>query len=153
MRTSHSHPRTRSVLVVEDDPTLCRSLAELFEDEGFEVMTASNLRRARYVLFESLHPVGVLLLDLQLADGDGETLLGELSAASRAPPTVVISALPARADHAAETYGLPRLSKPLDLALVVTSVTVAFDNDIRPRDPTGGGGGRRSLSTRRFRAA
>jgi len=149
--TSVSHPRVRTALVVEDDPTHCRAIAELLEDEGFEIMTASTLRRARYVLFESSHPVGVMVLDLGLTDGDGEALLSELSASNRAPPTVLISALPGRADQAAETYCLPRIAKPLDLALVVTSVTVAFDNDIRPRGPTDGN--RRPKSTRRFRAA
>lgn len=149
--TSPSHPRVRTALIVEDDATLCRVLAGLLEDEGFDVMTAADLCRARYVLFESSHPVGVLLLDLALSDGDGETLLAELSASNRAPPTVVISAMPPRADQAAETYGLPRIAKPLDLALVAASVVVAFDNDIRPRGPTGGG--RRPQSTRRIRAA
>jgi hypothetical protein len=61
-----------------------------------------------------------------------------------------MSALPRRADTAAETYGLPRATKPLDLTLLATSVTVAFDNDIRPRDPSGAG---RRRSTRRFRVA
>ena len=146
-----SHPRVRTALIVEDDEVMCRALAELLEDEGFEVMTSTTLERARYVLFRSSHPVGVLLLDLSLPDGDGETLLGELSAANHAPPTVLISAFRNRVDDAAETFGLPRAPKPLDLSLVATSVTVAFDNDIRPHDPSGRG--RRSSSTRRFRAA
>jgi DNA-binding response OmpR family regulator len=145
---SLSHHRVRTTLVVEDDPVMGRVIADLLEDEGFHVMTAPDLRRARQVL--ASHRIGVLLLDLGLPDGDGETLLAELSASSGAPATVVMSAQPRRADKAAETYGLPRATKPLDLTLLATSVTVAFDNDIRPRDPSGAG---RSRSTRRFRVA
>lgn len=151
--SSHSQPRVRSVLVVEDDPTICTALVGLLEDEGFEVMTASNLRRARYVLFESRHPVGVLVLDLALPDGNGEDLLAELSQRPGAPPTVLVSAMAERAEQAAVAFGLPHAPKPFDLTLVVASVVVAFDNDLRPRGPLGGGGPRRTQSTRRFRAA
>lgn len=149
--SSQSQFRVRSVLIVEDDPTMRTALAGLLEDDGFDVMTASNLQRARYILFESTHPVGVLLLDLALPDGTGEELLKELSLSNRAPPTVVISALPERGNRAAETYGVVSAPKPLDLALVATSVAVAFENDIRPRGPSGGE--RRTQSSRRFRAA
>ena len=137
------------VLVVEDDPTLCAVLAQALEDDGFEVMTAADLRRARYILFESSHPVGVLVLDLALPDGDGERLLSELSGANHAPPTVVMSALGVRADQAGETFGVPRASKPLDLALMTTTVAVALENDLRPRDPSGGHG----RPSRRLRVA
>jgi DNA-binding response OmpR family regulator len=144
---SRSHPRVRTALVVEDDPALCRALANLLEDEGFQVTTATDLRRAREVLFDSGNPIGVLVLDLGLPDGDGENVLSELTANSNAPPTVVISALAARADQAAETYGLPRVAKPLDLDMLTATVSVAFDNDIRPRAATG------PRASRRFRVA
>lgn len=148
--SSESCPRVRTALVVEDDPTLCRTLAELLQDDGFEVKTATTLQSARRALLESSSGIGVVLLDLALPDGHGEELLAELSTVKKAPPTVVMSALPVRAQHAADAYGVASTAKPLDLALVATTVRVAFENDIRPRDPRGGG---RRASTRRFRAA
>jgi DNA-binding response OmpR family regulator len=147
--SSRSHPRVRTALVVEDDPIICRTLVELLDDEGFKVTTATDLRRAREALFDSGNPIGVLLLDLALPDGDGETVLSELSAKKDAPPTVVVSALHARAAQAAETYGLPRVAKPLDFDIVTAAVSVAFDNDIRPHAASGQP---RAKSTRRFRA-
>ncbi len=152
--SSTDHPRVRTVLVVEDDPTMSAALVGLLEDEGFEVMTATNLRRARYILFDSRHPVGVLVLDLALPDGTGEELLAELSPRAHAPPTVLVSAVTERAERAAIAFGLLHAPKPFDLTLLVASVVVAFDNGMRPRDPnptTGGSG--RTQSTRRFRAA
>jgi DNA-binding NtrC family response regulator len=122
----------RSVLVVEDDRVLCETLVGLLEDEKFDVMTASTLTRARYIIFQSTHPVGVLLLDLQLADGAGETLLDELSAYAKAPPVVLMSARADRAAPAGSAYGVPALSKPLDLAVVVASVRTAFEQRLCP---------------------
>lgn len=122
----------RSVLIVEDDSTLREALVGLLEDEQFDVMTASTLERARYIIFESTHPVGVMLLDLQLTDGAGETLLDELAGHPKAPPVVLISAKADRMAPAANAYGVPALRKPLDLAVVVASVNTAYENRLRP---------------------
>lgn len=124
------------------------TLSELLEDEGFEVTEVCDLRAARKVLFESPRAVGVLVLDLSLPDGDGEALLAELSESRDAPPTVLVSEHPALAEEVAGDYGLPHIAKPLDRELVVATLGVVFDNDIRPR-------ARRTStsSTRRLRSA
>lgn len=147
---SRSRPRIRTALVVEDDDVIRHAVAELLEDDGFAVIAAADLDHARHALFQTADRVGVLVLDLALPDGDGETLLAQLSGCEDAPPAVVLSALGARADQAATAYGIPGLSKPIDLSLLATSVAVAYENDIRPRDPAGNAGGR---PTRRFRVA
>ena len=67
--------RPRTALVVEDDEAIRKTLAGLLEDDDFEVMTAATLVRARYILLESRHQVGVMVLDLGMPDGDGEALL------------------------------------------------------------------------------
>lgn len=120
-------------MVVEDDPALRESLASLLEDEKFEVMTAATLTRARYILFESRHPVGVMLLDLGMPDGDGAALLTELYANdAKSIPTVLLSATTERVADLATTFGVPFLTKPCDLGVVAATVTMAFDNDVRP---------------------
>lgn len=124
----------RAALVVEDDPVIRRSLGELLEDERFEVTTAPTLEHARDVLFRSEHRVGVVLLDLALPDGDGEALLVELERLGpRAPAVVLTSAHAFRAVPLAITNGIPQVSKPYDLTVVAATVTVAYENAIRPR--------------------
>lgn len=124
----------RTALVVEDDRLIREAFAELLEDEGFEVMTASTLERARYILFQSTHPVGVLILDLVLPDGDGEQLLNELDRMGiRAPACVLLSADAARARPLALAHGLPLIEKPFDADVAAPTVAVAFENMIRPR--------------------
>jgi two-component system nitrogen regulation response regulator NtrX len=121
-------------LVVEDDAPISDSLRGLLEDEGFEVMTSSTLARARHILFASSHPVGVLVLDLSLADGDGEALVEELHERGRLSPAVVIlSAFADRAVPLAATYAIPHVVKPFDVAVVAATVVVAYERGMRPQ--------------------
>lgn len=125
--------RPRTALVVEDDPTIRQALAGLLEDDGFEVMSAATLERARYILFESSHPVGVMVLDLGMPDGDGVELLRVV--AQRAQPTVsvvLLSATPERVQKIANEYAVPFLTKPFDLNVVAATIGAAFENDVRP---------------------
>jgi CheY-like chemotaxis protein len=74
-------PATRTVLLVEDDPVLCRALAAGLEAAGYEtrvVHTAvAGLAQAR-----DWRP-DLVLLDLRLPDLDGPALLGRLAADPR----------------------------------------------------------------------
>jgi DNA-binding NtrC family response regulator len=127
-------PSARVALIVEDDDGLRRTVVGLLQDEGFEIETANTLSRARYILFESRHPVGVVVLDLQLADGDGAPLLRELEAEGTASPAVVItSAFANRAVPLAEEYAVAHVVKPFDVAVLAATVTVAFEQCMRPR--------------------
>jgi DNA-binding NtrC family response regulator len=65
-----------SVLVVDDEPSirlLCRVNLEL---EGYRVLEAESLARAREHLSEGT--VSVVLLDVHVGSEDGRTLLGEI---------------------------------------------------------------------------
>jgi DNA-binding response OmpR family regulator len=125
--------RERSALIVEDDATIRTALASLLEDDEFEVMTASTLERARYILFESSHPVGVAVIDLGMPDGDGERLVEELcERESKNTPVVLLSADANRVSGLGVRYGLPVIVKPFDVNVAAASVAVAFDNDVRP---------------------
>ncbi|HUR88040.1 MAG TPA: sigma-54 dependent transcriptional regulator [Ramlibacter sp.] len=62
-------------LIVDDDADAARMVAALVSAQGFTAETAHTLRDARRQLAR-LHP-DVVLLDLQLPDGDGITLLRE----------------------------------------------------------------------------
>jgi two-component system, NtrC family, response regulator AtoC len=63
------------VLIVEDDTDSARMMAALVAHEGFSTATAPTLRDARREM--ALHSPELLLLDLQLPDGSGMSLLDE----------------------------------------------------------------------------
>jgi len=93
------------VILVEDHVTFRQVLAFLLSDDpGLEVVAqVGSLAQAREALAGGLDgaAVDVALLDLQLPDGDGRELIGELRRSSPGIRIVVLSAT-VRAEHAEE---------------------------------------------------
>ena len=91
MTVENQPAQTITILLVEDDaPTLWR-LQEALTRAGFEVRAAANLAEARDSLAAS--PPRVLLTDLQLPDGHGNTLIRETRARFPETEIMVISNL------------------------------------------------------------
>jgi two-component system KDP operon response regulator KdpE len=78
-----------TVLLVEDDRELRGTLRESLTVEGYTVLAAASLADAHALLSNAR--VDIVLLDLGLPDGDGETLLAALRR-GRGTPVIVISA-------------------------------------------------------------
>jgi DNA-binding NtrC family response regulator len=66
----------KRVLIIEDDPALNQILALHFEDQGFTVFSADNCEAGFEIAVRE--PVEVVLLDQQLPDGEGISLLPRL---------------------------------------------------------------------------
>jgi CheY-like chemotaxis protein len=75
----HPPTTTRPVLVVEDDPEFRDALRMLFEDELFQVETATNGREALAALQQNPTP-HVVLLDLMMPVMDGRAVYQALAA-------------------------------------------------------------------------
>lgn len=75
------------VLVVDDDPAICRTLAINLRARDYEVESAGDGRSALQIVDERMPDV--VLLDLGLPDIDGITVLKQLRAFSRVPVIVV----------------------------------------------------------------
>jgi CheY-like chemotaxis protein len=112
------------ILVVEDDSAIRQSLAELLEDEGFEVSCAANGAEALSTLACGAAP-SLILLDLTMPVMDGWTFRNaQRSDPSLAQiPTVVLSA-----SHGGDVASLARLepaaffAKPFDLDQLIDTV-------------------------------
>ncbi len=113
------------VLLVEDDRELRSTLRDALAVEGYEVVTAASLSEGLALLQHSA--VDLVLLDLSLPDGDGETLLATLRR-RQATPLIVISAregegqkvrlLDAGADdYLVKPFGVPELLARMRVAL------------------------------------
>jgi DNA-binding response OmpR family regulator len=59
----------KNLMIVDDDPDILLSLRELFEREGFEVITADNGRNCLVELEKGFQ--GIILLDLMMPVMDG----------------------------------------------------------------------------------
>jgi len=72
--------RTSSILVVDDDPRLCRLLSRYLAGEGYPVRTAGSAREMREMM--ALEQPRLVILDLMLPDEDGLSLAREIRARS-----------------------------------------------------------------------
>jgi two-component system KDP operon response regulator KdpE len=126
---------TLRVLLVEDDRELRRTLQGALVVEGYEVLTAASLSEGlallqhaqRDALTPQAAPVDLVILDLGLPDGDGETLLASLRK-RHALPVLVVSARQADGqkirllDAGADDY----LVKPFSVAELLARMRVAL---------------------------
>ena len=71
------------ILLVEDESSIAEPFARLLQREGFEALVAPTAARAME-LFERMPPA-LVLLDLNLPDGDGRDIARELRARSSVP--------------------------------------------------------------------
>jgi two-component system KDP operon response regulator KdpE len=121
------------VLLVEDDRELRATLREALLVEGYQVLTAASLSEAKAMLqqaFESELPTtafDVVLLDLGLPDGEGDSLL-TLLRKRQSIPVIVISARQAEGqkirllDEGADDY----LVKPFSIGELLARMRVAL---------------------------
>jgi ActR/RegA family two-component response regulator len=74
------------VLVVDDDQPLCRVLGKMFRTIGWDVTEASSIATALTLLQRA---PGYLVVDLELPDGSGETVV-QAALAVQVPPRIVV---------------------------------------------------------------
>ncbi|MFZ5657189.1 MAG: response regulator [Pseudomonadota bacterium] len=108
---------TASLLVVEDNREIRKSLRDLFTLEGFAVEEAANGREALERLDAGSHP-SMIVLDLVMPVMDGWEFLRRMSARpERDTPVVVLTSLAYDADTRGlrERYGVDVLDKSTEV--------------------------------------
>jgi len=93
-------PGPVSILIVDDDPRLCRALARYFAQEGYAVRTATSGAEMRERL--AAERPSLVILDLSLPDEDGFSLAREL----RSTTDVAIVILTGKGDTTDKVVGL-----------------------------------------------
>lgn len=85
-----------SILIVDDDEAILRSLACFFEDSGYDVLEAHNGREG-LVIFNVKHPE-LVFTDLLMPEMDGLAFIGAIKDSSPETPVIVISGIGVVAD-------------------------------------------------------
>jgi len=108
-------------MVVDDDPDIRESLADVLQEEGFDVVTAANGAEALEVLASGPLP-SVILLDMMMPVMNGfEFRLAQKMAEELAPIPVVI--ITAGADQRSRDLGAAAvLRKPLDVSRLLETI-------------------------------
>ena len=125
-KTSRSRRQKRTVIIVDDDPSMCRALALQLEMLGFNVMTfqsAENLlagdRPRRNVC---------ILADVYLPGMSGAELCVHLAAARPAPPVILMTGRPDERTLRLmrEAHPIASMFKPFDQISLLRATWKAF---------------------------
>lgn len=91
------------ILLVEDDPEMTDALRAALSRHDFVLAAVADLAMAREAI--AIERYDVVLIDRQLPDGDGSTLLAEIRQTGNPPRSIIISALGSTKDRIAGLNG------------------------------------------------
>ncbi len=114
---------SRSVLIVEDESLLARTLANALRDAGFEVVTADSAEDAEFRLLPA-HRFDVVLLDHRLPGASGLSLLERMRAEGQTTPAILMTAYETASmrSRALELQAAGFFRKPFNLAEMLDSI-------------------------------
>ena len=91
------------ILLVEDDPEMSEALRTALARHDFVLAAVADLAMAREAIATERYDV--VLIDRQLPDGDGSTLLAEIRQTGNPPRSIIISAMGSTKDRIAGLNG------------------------------------------------
>jgi CheY-like chemotaxis protein len=121
--TSHDPPR---ILVVDDDPDICRNLTDILADLGYEVDAATDGLSALELVRQ--RPYDVALLDYRMPGMDGVTLYREIKKQRAGTVSLLVTAYanPTTAEEALTAGAWKVVAKPVDFGKLLRWVDEAL---------------------------
>ncbi|HBN25955.1 MAG TPA: Fis family transcriptional regulator [Desulfobacteraceae bacterium] len=116
-----------SILIVDDEPTILRSLGGLLSDEGFEVLTASNGYEALKII--DVESPDLVLLDIWMPGIDGIETLKEIKKNNDFIQVVIITGHGTieTAVNATKLGAYDFIEKPLSIDKVIVTINNALN--------------------------
>lgn len=121
------------LLILDDDKLFCEALSTTLETEGYRVLVAHTLARARELLKKQ--KVAVIFIDVYLPDGNGLDLLTGLALLPDPPEAIVVTAQgdPKGAESAITSGAWDYVQKPANMPEIVLMVRQALQARERRR--------------------
>lgn len=114
------------ILVVDDEPDLCKTLKKVLGKEGYQVLTATSGLEALKIM--KREKIDLLLVDLKMPGIDGIEVLRRSKKAKRTVPSVILTAHESlsSARESMALGAIDYLTKPFDLKEVLSVVKEAL---------------------------
>ena len=130
----HASPGSGTVLLVDDDPAVRRSLSRVVRSAGFQVETFAS--PADFLRYELPPGPACVLLDMQMDGMTGAELHAALRRNERRVPVVFLSGCSTLSSAVAEVKqgATDFLEKPVPPQVLIDAVTRAVDNDRAGRE-------------------
>lgn len=126
-------PAVPTILVIDDEPLLRRTLALILQRAGYQVTTSASAYEARDCL--EAGPFDLIFLDLQMPEVDGLTLLAEIRTHHADTPVLILTAHATleSAMEAVRQGARDYLLKPFEPDAIVARVQQVLAEQERPR--------------------
>jgi CheY-like chemotaxis protein len=121
-----SYPRCFQVLVVDDEPGMRETLVDILEESGYDVSAAADGQDALDVM--QTHDVDVVVMDVQMPNRDGVSVLQQLSPPPPAVIMVTAYAVEERLSAAVAANAFAILHKPFPVGRLLCRVASASRN-------------------------
>jgi two-component system OmpR family response regulator len=110
------------ILIIEDEPTLKKTLLEGLKEYGYQSDEVSSIKDAEYYL--DIRNYDLILMDWMLPDGDGIDLIAAIKQKSSKTIVMILSA---RDDNASEVEAFRRgaddyVRKPFDFEILIARI-------------------------------
>lgn len=118
-------PRTRRILVVDDEPHIGLLLRLQLESRGYDIRLARSLFEARGAMKDEAGPPDAIMLDIHLPDGSGIEFLRELRdrpATAEIPVLILTAEGEERVLAEARQMGARTITKPFSPSKLRTLV-------------------------------
>ena len=117
----------KTILIIDDEIEICNTLKEIFEEEGYNAITASNSKEAFQLFTEE---ISVVLLDIKLGSDNGLDILKTFTKKYSYIPIIMITGhgTVALASQAFKLGAHEFIEKPLRLLHVKTCVRNAVES-------------------------
>lgn len=120
----------RHILLVDDEPHAIETMSTYLTELGYRVSQAHSGNSA-FRLFQQ-DPADIVVTDVRMPDGDGESLIKRLRAAAPSLPIVVVTGhigTTETLDTEAQSLTLTILKKPISLAAMAETIEQMMQNE------------------------
>jgi DNA-binding response OmpR family regulator len=122
---SMSEAKPVTILVVEDDAIVRMLIVDVLEELEYQVLEAADKAEALVVLKDTTQPLGLMMTDVGLPDGDGVQLASQALAMRVGLPVLIASGY---ADTVKNPPGTEVLGKPFSIDQLRDKVRAMLGN-------------------------
>jgi DNA-binding response OmpR family regulator len=124
-----------TVLLIEDDDGLSRGICFTLEKEGYHILSACNLQMGRQLLFDNT--VDLIILDINLPDGDGLDFCSEIRKSSNIP-IIMLTARDLETDEILGFYAGADdyITKPFSISVLKVRVSACLRRSNQKEEKT-----------------
>ena len=125
----------KTILIVEDDVSLCRGIRLYLEEKGHDVLSAHSIQEAKRITDHGRGKIALILLDCNLPDGDGMEFCRELRQ-KQAVPVIFLTARDTEEDMlrgfraGADDY----MAKPFSVELLYERILAVLRRSVGEKD-------------------